>query len=254
MAVATTRPHPPARPHGPLREVLPGLWFVTGTVAMNVPLPLRFSRAMTAVVADGRVILVNSVRLDDAGLARLEQLGRVTDVIRLAGNHGSDDAFYQQRFAARVWAAAGAPYVPGFDLRATPYFTADASFDATTELPIAGARVRMIGSTPPEAVLWLPQHGGTVIAGDSLQNWAAPDRYFNWIGRFMMRRMGFLRPFNVGPAWLGRCKPPATDLRAIAALAYANLLPAHGEPVLGDAATKFRPALERAASKREAEG
>ena len=53
------------------------------------------------------MILVNSVRLDVAGLAALEALGRVTDVIRLAGNHGMDDPFYKDRYGAKVWAVRG---------------------------------------------------------------------------------------------------------------------------------------------------
>src|SRR5579871_4123106 len=43
------RPFPAALPHGALREVLPGLFFVTGTVPMPGPLPVRFSRNMTVV-------------------------------------------------------------------------------------------------------------------------------------------------------------------------------------------------------------
>src|SRR5262249_45497235 len=45
----TPRPHPAAQKHGELRELLPGLWFVTGTVKMPGPLPVRFSRNMTVV-------------------------------------------------------------------------------------------------------------------------------------------------------------------------------------------------------------
>jgi hypothetical protein len=41
------RPFPSAQPHGELREILPGIYFVTGTVKLPGPLPVRFSRAMT---------------------------------------------------------------------------------------------------------------------------------------------------------------------------------------------------------------
>ena len=82
----TARPHAPTRPHGSLTEVLPGLWFVTGTVGMPGPLPVRFSRNMTVVRRSDKLVVVNSVRLDDAGLAALDKLGKVTDVIRLVLN------------------------------------------------------------------------------------------------------------------------------------------------------------------------
>lgn len=243
----TPRPHPPARPHGALQEVLPGLFFVTGTVAMPGPVPMRFSQAMTVVKEGDRLVLVNSVRLDEAGLAALDALGKVTDVIRLAAFHGAADPFYRERYQAKVWAAAGAPYMPGFDPKAEPYFEPDVRFTAETPLPIAGARVHLFGSNPPEALLHLPLHGGTVVSGDALQN-MAPDAYWNWFGSVVMRLMGFIRPHNVGPGWLRQTKPPAADLKAVLALPpFANVLPAHGTPVLGGALEKYRPALERAA-------
>lgn len=244
------RPHPPARPHGVLTEVLPDLWFVTGTAAMPGPLPVRFSRAMTIVREGERLVLVNSVRLDPDGLAALDRLGKVTDVIRLAGNHGADDPFYKQHYGARVWAPVDAPYMPGFSPKAPPYFEPDQRFDASTTLPLRGASVHMFRSTPPEALLLLERHDGVVIAGDALQNWAQRDEFFSWLGALMMRRFGFIKPHNVGPGWLSQCKPPAEDLLAVLRLPFTHVLPAHGAPVIGDAIAKFRPALEAAAARR----
>ena len=72
----TSRPHPPAQPHGAIREVLPNVFFVTGTLAMSGT--MRFSRNMTIVREGERLMIVNSVRLDEAGLAELDKLGKVT--------------------------------------------------------------------------------------------------------------------------------------------------------------------------------
>lgn len=244
-----SRPHPPARPHGVLQEVLPNLYVVAGTVAMPGPVPMRFSQAMTVVKNGERLVLVNAMRLDDAGLAALDKLGKVTDVIRLAAFHGASDPFYRERYQAKVWALAGAPYMPGFDPMAEPYFEPDVRFTADTPLPIDGAKVHVFRSRPPEALLHLPMHGGTVIAGDALQNMEAPDTYYNWLGSLVMRLMGFLKPTNVGPGWLKQAKPPASDLKAVLELTpFANVLPAHGRPVLGEAQQKYRPAIEKAVS------
>src|SRR5678816_253000 len=121
-----TRAHLPALPHGDIREVLPGIYFVTGTLAMPGPLPMRFSRNMTIIREGDRLVLVNSIRLGDAGLAALDALGKVTDVIRLAGYHGMDDPFYRERCKAKVWAVSGQRYTSGFDAN-TPnvYFEPD---------------------------------------------------------------------------------------------------------------------------------
>lgn len=244
------RPHPPALPHGEIEEPLPGLFFVTGTVRMPMPVPILFSRAMTIVREGQRLVLVNSVRLDDAGLAKLDALGKVTDVIRLAGNHGADDPFYKERYGARVWAPKGAPYMPGFDAKAEPYFEPDERYETGSTLPIAGAVVHLIHSSPPEAVLVVPAHGGVAITGDAMQNWAKTDPFFNLPAKWMMKVMGFIKPCNVGPAWLKQCKPPASDLRAILDLPFDKVLPSHGFPVLGGAREAYRAAVEAAAQQR----
>ena len=125
---------PPAQPHGPLEEVLPGVWFVTGSMPMG---PLRFSRNMVVLREGLRLIIVNSVRLDARGLAAIDALGTVTDVIRLAGGHGSDDRFYKQRYGAKVWAVRGQTYFTGTDpKKGEVYFAPDGLLDGASELPV----------------------------------------------------------------------------------------------------------------------
>lgn len=241
-----TRPHAAALPHGDVREVLPGIHFVTGTVGMPGPLPIRFSRNMTAVVEGDRVVLVNSVRLDDAGLAAIDKLGKVADVVRLAANHGMDDPFYRDRYKAKVWALEGQRYTAGFDTNAKDvYLEPDVVITAETKLPIAGARLYTIHSTPPEGMLLLERHGGTLISGDCLQNWAEADRYFSFFGKTMMRVMGFIKPHNIGPGWLKQGKPPRAELRGILDLPFKNVITAHGSAVIGDARDHYKPAIER---------
>jgi hypothetical protein len=231
--------------HGAIEEILPDVFFVSGSFKMPTPLPVTISRNMTVVREGGRLVLVNTVRLDEEGLAKLDALGKVTDVIRIAGNHGSDDPFYADRYGAKVWAVKGQRYTPGFDAKADAYFEPSELADASTALPLSGARLHVIGSRPPEALLLLPHHGGIIVAGDCLQNWASTDAYFNGIGRVMTHLLGFIRPHNVGPAWLKQSKPPKDDLRAILGLPFVNVLPAHGSPVLGKAVDMYRPVLER---------
>jgi len=242
-----TRPFPAALPHGPLQEVLAGLYMVTGTVALPGRSYVRFSRNMAVVREGERLVLINTVRLDEAGLKALDALGKVTDVVRIAANHGMDDPFYKDRYGAKVWAVRGQRYTAGFDTGSPEtYFNADIEMDATTALPLAGSRLYVIDARPAEAILLLEAHGGVAIVGDCLQHWHDTDAYFSWLARPMMRMMGFIRPHNVGPAWLKQGKPPPAQLRGILDLPFANVVPAHGAPVLGDARDRFRPAIERA--------
>lgn len=225
--------------------MLPDLFFVTGTIRMP---GMRFSRNMTVVRRGDRLILVNSVRLDDAGLAALDKLGTVTDVIRVAGNHGMDDPFYADRYSAKVSVVKGQRYTAGFNTnRPDTYFEPHIELDASSPLPIAGAKLLIIDSRPPEGLLLLPEHGGTLISGDCFQHWSTADEYFNGLGKILMRMMGFLKPHNIGPGWLKQCKPPREQLRALLAHPFVNVLTAHGGAVIGNAVELYRPAVDRVA-------
>jgi hypothetical protein len=206
---------------------------------------------MTIVREGERVILINSVRLSDEGLIELDKLGRVTDVIRLAGYHGSDDAFYKDRTGAKVWAIKGQRYANGFNANPEDtYFEPDEEIDAQTKLPISGSSVYIFSTKPPEALLLLEREGGVLVTGDCLQNWNRVDPYFSWVGGLMMRVMGFIKPHNVGPAWHKNSKPSAESMRGILDLPFDHVLPAHGAPVVGSAKASFQPAIEKAAQTR----
>lgn len=237
----------PASPHGPLEEVFPGIWLVRGGIKMPMALPMKFSRSMTIVRGDDGLNLFNTMRLGEEGLRALEALGSVRNVIRLGGFHGRDDAFYRERYGAKISAVAGQRYTRGLGSKndAQDYMEPDAALSEDSVLPIAGARLKVIhSSTPPEAICRLDREGGILITADSLQHTPGPDEYFNLPARIMMKRMGFLKPYNVGPGWLQFAKPSAREVRSILDLDFEHVLPGHGTPVIGGAKEKFRPAIE----------
>lgn len=159
-----SHPIPEAQRHGELSEILPDIFLVTGSMKIG---PMRFSRNMTVVREGERLVIVNSVRLDEDGLVALDKLGKVTDVIRLAGFHGSDDRFYKGRYDAKVWTLKGQTYFAGLDPKKGEIdFTADASLDEAQELPIAGASLYRVDTEPPEGILRIDAGGGTLITGD----------------------------------------------------------------------------------------
>ena len=118
-----------------------------------------------------------------------------------------------------------------------------ARWTPTTELPLAGAKLYVIDARPPEGILILDRHDGVAIAGDCLQNWHAVDPYCNWIGKLALPLMGFIKPYNIGPAWLKHTSRRASQLRGILNLRFANVLPSHGAPALGNARSHYRPAM-----------
>lgn len=236
-----SRPHPKAEPHGALREVLPGIHLVQGSLRFG---PARFSRNMVVVERGGELVLLNSVRLDAAGLAALDALGRVTDVVRLAGSHGRDDPFYKERYGATVWDMAGMRYFEGVDhTKGATYFESDHQLGGEECPPLPGSRLFHFGTALPESAVLLPHHGGTLVPGDSLQNWGDPKKHFNLPGRIAFGMMGFVGPFRFGKGWVDLCKPDPERFRALIDLGWDNLLPAHGDLVIGGAADRYRPTL-----------
>lgn len=237
-----------ALPHGDIHKVLPGVYFVCGTMTMPGSTSMRFSRNMTVVEQAGALTLVNSVRLDESGLKQLEQLGNVEHVIRLAGFHGADDPFYKDRYDAKIW-SVNAPYVRGFNQSPAAediYFTPDVILDAASTLPLENARlIEFKSSSPGEALLLLEREGGVLISGDCLQNWAKTDCYFSFPAKLIMKLMGFIKPYNVGPGWLKVAAPDRNEIKAILEHEFAHVLPAHGVPVIGDAKACYKATISK---------
>ena len=228
----------PAMPHGQLDELFPGVHFVTGTMRMEAQgQTWQFSRNMTVLEHDGVLTLINAVRLDDAGLAALDDLGRVEHVIQLGSLHGLDDAFYVDRYSATLWAHPGVTHQSGKDT--------DRVLTPGGDFPVPGcALFAFETSSKPEGLVLVGRAGGILIACDSLQNWVEPDEYFSPESAAMMKQIGFFAPANVGPGWIAQCSPEASDFARIKELEFQHLLSAHGTPLANtahqDLATTFQ--------------
>lgn len=243
------RKHPEALPHGELRELFDDIFFVTGSVRAPGPLPVVFSRNMVVVREGDSLTLINSLRLDDAGLAALDALGTVRHVLRIAGFHGMDDPFYKDRYGAKVWALKDQIYASGFNdtpTKADAYFTPDVEMTRETELPIDGAELFVFDSARiPEGMVVLAREGGILVSGDCLQHWQRTEPHFSFLAKVMMKLMGFIKPHNVGPGWLRGAKPDVAEVASLLDLTFDHVLPVHGDEVIGNAKALYRPAIER---------
>lgn len=227
-----------AAPHGALTEVFSDIFFVTGTIQVNFDGDFQFSRAMTVVRQGESLTIINTVRLDEAGMAALDALGKVEHILKLGSFHGVDDAFYVDRYAAKVWGLAGMRLPEGVGL--------DHEVGEGDALPIDGASLFVFGTSKmPEALLRLDRDGGVLVAADSLQNWAEVDEYFDEPSKAKMTEMGFIQPANIGPGWLHACSPEASDFARLGALEYRHLLPGHGTPLLRDAKSEVDATIAR---------
>lgn len=241
---------PGAMAHGRITKLFEDIWFVKGAMKMPMLLPMKISRSMTIIrnPSTNELTLINSLRLDEAGLVELEKLGKVANVIRVAGFHGRDDGFYREKYGARIYAIRGQAYVHKFENDTKTeegYMQPDVWLDKESVLPIESASLKIFETAKPtEAILIIEREGGILVTGDSLQNTPEPDQYVNLPARLMMKKMGFYKDYNIGPGWLGFANPAEAEVRSILDLDFEHVLPAHGDPVINGAREKYRPALE----------
>jgi hypothetical protein len=224
---------PRAEPHGPLQELFPDVFFVTGTMSTVFDgVGWQFSRNMTVVRDNGALTLINSVRLDDEHLENLESLGEVKNVVRIGSMHGIDDAFYLDRYKPTYWAVPGMSHPAGL--------VADRDLAPDAEPPFEGCSVFIFETTTfPEAILIADRAGGIAIASDALQNWTAPNAFFSGETEERMRSAGFFKKANVGPAWMQLAQPAAEDFARLQEHAYRHALCGHGDPLRDSAHEDF---------------
>jgi len=231
---------PPALPHGQLEEIFPDVFFVTGmmkTVLMNTD--WQFNRCMVVVREGNALTLINAIRLDDAGLAQLEALGRVANVVNIASMHGRDIAFYKTRYGATFWALPDIQHEHGL--------TPDKELAPGGQMPFAGCSLFDFRTTKrPEGILHIDRAGGILVSGDSLQNWLAPDEFFSEDSRKMMTEMGFICCAGLGPLWMQLNEPKVQDFIRLLELPFQHVLPGHGSPLRDTAKEAYMATIRRA--------
>jgi hypothetical protein len=147
-------------PHGDPHELMPGVWTVTG----SLPFPVK--RVMTIVkLADGALLLHSVIAMSDAGMAKLDALGKPSIILVPHGGHRLDATFYKKRYPeARVVAPAAA--------RAK--IEEIVKLDATAEeaLPSLGVRLHAVdGFKNGELAYELDTPGGKVLVmSDAVAN------------------------------------------------------------------------------------
>jgi hypothetical protein len=224
---------PAALPHGPIEELFPGVFFVTGAMqAEFFGSQWQFSRNMTVVKEGDALTILNAVRLDDAGLTALDALGAVKHVVRVGAMHGRDDAFYVDRYKATYWALPNTPAPEGLKV--------DRELTAGGETPFSDCSLFVFEETKlPECVVRVDRAGGIAVACDALQNWTEADAYFDAETVEKMSGMGFFAPANVGPAWMQAMEPKPVDFERLKSFDFKHTLPGHGKPLHDTAQQDF---------------
>jgi hypothetical protein len=217
-----------AMPHGQVEEVFPDVFFVMGTMRNEFFGSMwQFSRNMTVVRENGNLTIINSVRLNDEGLAKLDKLGKVVNVVRIGDAHGVDDPFYLDRYNASFWA------LPDMNVKG---LRIDHELREGGPMPFSDASLFVFKTSKrPECIIHLDRAGGIMIACDSLQNWTQPDEFFDEPTVPTMTGFGFFTEANVGVAWMHECSPQGEDFTRLkefsSAHPYKHAICGHGIPL-----------------------
>lgn len=222
---------PAAQPHGPITEIFPDVFFVTGSFRF-APL-MSITRNMTIVRQGSKLTLLNSLRLDAAGEAALAKLGQVEHVVRVGSFHGLDDAYCVDRFGATLWAPPRTKNATG------------ARELAPGASPIEGSTVFLFEKGKVgEAALVLDQDGGVLVTCDSFQNWTSFEGC-SALGKLMMKVMGF-GPTLIGGPWIKAMGLEVReDFDRLLELPWKHLVPAHGTVLRDTAKEGLRTAIAR---------
>lgn len=231
--------HHPQLPHGPIEEVFKDVFSVTGTMRNEFFGAMwQFSRNMTIVREDGRLTLINTVRLDPAGLAALDRLGKVAHVVRIGDMHGVDDRFYVERYGATYWAMPGMTAPAGLAIHKR--------LGEGGAMPLKDATLfTFTTTTRPEGIIRLDREGGIMIACDSLQNWVGPDEFFDAGTIEKMQGMGFFAKGGIGLAWIHGSEPKPDDFRRLKEVRFRHALCGHGVPLRDTAQADYHAAFQK---------
>lgn len=199
-------------------------------------------RTMTILSSGDGLVVLNAVRLNEAGQADLDRLGKVRHLVKLSDSHGVDEPYYQDRYRPDVWSLRGAR-LGGLTLART--------FDGEGPVP-GGAVIDYAGTAGwREAAYFVPLGGGTLITCDAIQNCADKDRA-SFLGGVTIGLMGFTGGVIVPSMWRKFQKVRGPKVReTLAPLVerpFGNLVTGHGPPLAGGADALVRSAIDAAAS------
>ena len=231
--------YPSASPHDEIEELLPNLYLVQGSIIMGPG--VCFNRNMMIVRRGDDLTLVSPVRLSETEEAKLELLGKVTNIVRIGNFHGVDDRYYVDKYSARFWCQSGSN---AFQQPRPDHLLVEGS-----PLPIDDAQLFVFRKTKsPECALLLPQDGGVLITCDSLQHWV-DNNYCNLRAKIMMPILGFRKGTIIGPPWRKFMTPDGDsleeDFRRLLGLEFRHHIGAHGGLSRDDAYARIEAAVQK---------
>ena len=211
-------------PHGPLRELAPGLLTVVG----QIPMPLgNFPRRMTVVGLERkRTAIYSPIALGDEQMERIEALGEPAFLIIPNGAHRLDLRPFHKRYPkAKIVTASRTK--TAIAEAAEPVETKAALGKSAELITVAGTQEREI------AMLVRHADGCSLVTNDLIGNVGHPKGAGAWV---MSRLMGFgpkpRIPKGARKFFITDPKALAEQLRQWAAIeGLRRIVPSHGDVI-----------------------
>lgn len=229
----------PAWSHSQIKEIFPNIFFVTGiNITQHDGVTLQHSRNMVIVRNQGKLSLINTVRLTESGLDELSLLGEVQNIIRIGSFHGRDDRFYLDKYSAKLWAL---PEMIHENNREADYILVPDGI-----MPFDNCAIFSFNSSRfPEAVLHIVQDNGILITCDSIKNWLAPDKFFSDSTAALYEKQKIFGCATINDIWMQATQIDKAELQSLKDIDFCHLLSAHGEPLLHNAYEKVVDTLSK---------
>ena len=235
--------YPDALPHELPKPIASDVFVVHGCVKPNAV--VRFTRNMTIVRENGQLTLINPVRMNEAGLKALEQLGDVAHVLRLGSAHGMDDPFYVDRYNAEFWSFEGG----------TTYTLPNITKVLTEggPLPFPNAKLFAFKHThQPEGAILLERTSersqGLLLTCDAVQSYRDGYPQTNWLARRLLPKIGFIPETLIAKMWLKHAvtnqQGIQVEFKRLLTLDFDQLISAHGTFVEQGAHEEVKRAFE----------
>jgi hypothetical protein len=186
------------------------------------------------IVKNGdEITLINTVRLDEEHLKIIESMGTIKNIVKIGSFHGRDDAFYIDRYKAKLWALKGMQHADGIKT--------DVELVPNGEMPFPNCSIFIFEKTLyPEGIIHIGSEGGILITCDSIKNWTHIDNYFSEQTWESFSKQGLIRPASIDSVWLNAMQPKTDDFkRLLTTFRFRHLLSAHGQPLLNSAYTQI---------------
>lgn len=215
----------PVWPHGEIVKEFEGIYVVRGTnLTSYQDIQIQHSRNMIIIESGNNLTLINTVRLDEEGLKKLDNLGTVKQIMRIGAYHGRDDRFYLDRYEADFWTVS----VDEKEANTRNYRVHHLANG--NELPIKNSQFFMFEhSLPAEGFLYIDAHEGIIITCDSIKNWTKVDKFFSEDTAKLALASGEISKARISSVWVNATGVQKADFECLLKLRFKHLISAHGD-------------------------